>query len=501
MMILILFFLSICKAGYSPFTASTPLTFNSLTGNLTLANPLGVTYGGTGTSTQFTQGSVIFAGSSGIYTQDNANFFWNDSTDRLGIRTSSPSAVFDVHESGNSVPLIQAVNVGSQSSTGGGNVLTVHDSGAAMTSGNRLGVFQFAGAKNASSSFSIGATIQGLSTEAWSATANGSSMEFYTTPNTTTTLTRALLLDQDQSATFASGVNGNFFNATTLYKIGGSPFLSAQGSIYNVIIGLSQPTSVTGTANVTVGNGAGQSLTSGGSNVYVGYYAGHSNQTLTNNVGVGNGALSNNSTGGGNNSAVGSNALVQDTSGAYNVAHGSSAGANIRAGSYNTAVGGVALNTNQSGDGNTAVGLNSLFNVTSGYNVGLGYNSGLTCASGANNIIIGSTADCTASSTTNAIAIGYGATAASNKVTIGNSSITDNKFWGTISNLTDPSSAQQAATKNYVDTHSPSGTVCGWYDSVAPALIVNCQGNNPNTACPTGYTQKTTTGAVFCAAN
>lgn len=37
-----------------------------------------VTNGGTGTATQFTQGSVIFAGSSGVYSQNNAKFFWNN---------------------------------------------------------------------------------------------------------------------------------------------------------------------------------------------------------------------------------------------------------------------------------------------------------------------------------------------------------------------------------------------------------------------------------------
>jgi len=42
------------------------------------------------TPTGFTQGSVAFAGSGGTLTQDNANFFWNDTTDRLGIGTIAP---------------------------------------------------------------------------------------------------------------------------------------------------------------------------------------------------------------------------------------------------------------------------------------------------------------------------------------------------------------------------------------------------------------------------
>ena len=52
---------------------------------------LAVANGGTGTSTAFTAGSVVFAGASGTYSQDNANFFWDDTNNRLGIGTATPS--------------------------------------------------------------------------------------------------------------------------------------------------------------------------------------------------------------------------------------------------------------------------------------------------------------------------------------------------------------------------------------------------------------------------
>ena len=54
---------------------------------------LGVTRGGTGTGTAFTAGSVVFAGASGVYSQDNANLFWDDANNRLGIGTAAPTAV------------------------------------------------------------------------------------------------------------------------------------------------------------------------------------------------------------------------------------------------------------------------------------------------------------------------------------------------------------------------------------------------------------------------
>jgi len=60
--------------------------------SLTLTgSALGVGNGGTGTATTFTAGSVVFAGVSGIYTQDNGQLFWDDTNNRLGIGTATPA--------------------------------------------------------------------------------------------------------------------------------------------------------------------------------------------------------------------------------------------------------------------------------------------------------------------------------------------------------------------------------------------------------------------------
>lgn len=71
-------------------TSGGPITTS---GTITLAGTLGVANGGTGTTTAFTQGSVVFAGSSGIYAQDNSNFFWNSTSHSLGIQTTSFGSV------------------------------------------------------------------------------------------------------------------------------------------------------------------------------------------------------------------------------------------------------------------------------------------------------------------------------------------------------------------------------------------------------------------------
>ncbi|HYE04749.1 MAG TPA: hypothetical protein VEL07_04430 [Planctomycetota bacterium] len=57
---------------------------------------VGVGYGGTGTATAFTQGSVVFAGASGAYVQDDAKFFFNNTNDRLGIGNAAPATTLHV---------------------------------------------------------------------------------------------------------------------------------------------------------------------------------------------------------------------------------------------------------------------------------------------------------------------------------------------------------------------------------------------------------------------
>jgi hypothetical protein len=74
--------------GVAPSYGKIGLTTH-VSGTLPVAN------GGTN-ATAFTTGSVVFAGTSGTYTQDNTNFFWDDTNNRLGIGTASPNAKLQV---------------------------------------------------------------------------------------------------------------------------------------------------------------------------------------------------------------------------------------------------------------------------------------------------------------------------------------------------------------------------------------------------------------------
>jgi len=96
------------------------------------AGTIGVGYGGTGTATAFTAGSVPFAGASGVYSQDNANLFWDNTNKRLGIGTSSPASTLNVSNSANSATSITVTN-----SNGGASAIA----NAKFTNGTSTGEF------------------------------------------------------------------------------------------------------------------------------------------------------------------------------------------------------------------------------------------------------------------------------------------------------------------------------------------------------------------------
>lgn len=75
--------------GLTGFTAANNAIYSTSSSALT-AGTLPVTAGGTGSATAFTAGSVVFAGASGVYSQDNANLFWDNTNKRLGIGTTVP---------------------------------------------------------------------------------------------------------------------------------------------------------------------------------------------------------------------------------------------------------------------------------------------------------------------------------------------------------------------------------------------------------------------------
>ena len=122
---------SFLSVAGSPITSSGTLAV-SLSGTA-----LPVANGGTGTTTAFTSGSVLFAGGGGVYSQDNANYFWDATNHRLGLGNAAPSTTLDVTGSQNITSTsANALTVGPNGATN--PVLQVDSSTASVANGLKI---------------------------------------------------------------------------------------------------------------------------------------------------------------------------------------------------------------------------------------------------------------------------------------------------------------------------------------------------------------------------
>jgi hypothetical protein len=110
-----------------------------------VAGVVPVAQGGTGTSTTFTTGSVIFAGAAGVYSQDNANFFWDDANNRLGIGTTAPNHLLHVGSNAGVANRSIAFISGTINPTGFGAQLEVRDGTVNAAIGNNASTVFVAG--------------------------------------------------------------------------------------------------------------------------------------------------------------------------------------------------------------------------------------------------------------------------------------------------------------------------------------------------------------------
>jgi len=165
---------------------------------------------------------------------------------------------------------------------------------------------------------------------------------------------------------------------------------SAGDIILDAADSITTPTA--GTANVKLGNNAGNSIASGGiRNVTVGDEAGTAITTGTRNVAVGYQALATEDTGS-RSIAIGHQALTTQDGGTndiYNVAVGHNAGGAVTTGVQGVYIGGLAGDADTSGGKNTYVGYNSGTANAGDQNVFIGHSAGSAVTNGDKNTIIG----------------------------------------------------------------------------------------------------------------
>lgn len=332
-----------------------------------------------------TAGSVLFSNGTTI-AQDNSNFFWDDTNNRLGIGTTSPNKRFHVHGAASPATLLDVAKLSYQSF--GGSI------------GDDVGL-AFGDLTNTYSRIS-----------AYTNSSGRVELRFWTNNFTSTNLNMILSGDGNlvignttasarlhvQGSGTGSGTYGlQVYNNTPTLKF----FVRDDGMVsatdYYAINGQKFLHNTTESTSTYVGVSAGSTTASGN----------------TDNVGVGNQALQN-----------------QDANSLRSVAIGRDALRNNGA-SGNVAVGYSALSSLASTNG----GNNAYYNVAIGYTAGgsatigienvlIGAQAGGTLTSGNRNILIGANADVSSGTVGNSIAIGKSATATNdNQFVIGSGTV------------------------------------------------------------------------------
>jgi hypothetical protein len=203
---------------------------------------------------------------------------------------------------------------------------------------------------------------------------------------------RALFSNTTGYSNTASGARALFSNTTGTRNTadGAGALLSNTTGFHNTASGAGALVSnTTGYQNTASGTGALRSNTTGTLNTASGFFALYSNTTGSHNTASGHRALYSNTTGY-RNTASGHRALFANTTGFRNTAGGVYALRSNTTGAINTASGYKALYSNN-GDRNTAVGYRAGFNATSGSdNIFLGAGASGVAGEG-NTIRIGGT--------------------------------------------------------------------------------------------------------------
>jgi hypothetical protein len=401
-------------------------------------NIIGSGGGGNGTNWKLSGNSGTTPASDFIGTSDKQSLRFKVNNEHYGLLDTNGSVLWGTHSGINNTGY-NNVAIGAKalySNTDRSNLVAVGDS-ALFNNGIGANAPAFARWNTAVGSKALFANTKGYSNTAIGSESLKSNIEG---DNNTAVGGRALYYNTTGYGNTAIG-SGSLHNNTEGYgniALGTSALGSNIGGTENVAIGnTAMLNNVHGINNTAVGVGSLFANWNGQYNTAIGSYALLGGQHGISNTAIGYLALQDNTNN--YNTAVGSRAFSANTSGTYNNATGYSAGNNNTTGSRNSVFGALSFTANTSGNQNTAIGYQSMIaNTTGSFNVALG-NSALTGnIKGNYNTSVGYNADVTSDSLTNATAIGANAAVnASNKVVIGNSSVTSIGGFANWSNFSD----------------------------------------------------------------
>lgn len=317
-------------------TTASGASWGSITGTLSNQTDLQTALDAKFTLPSLTNGSILFSNGTTI-AQDNANFFWDDTNNRLGIGTNSPTARLHLpagSATANTAPL---------KFTSGTN-LTAAEVGAMEYDGTSL-FFTRSGTLRAG----LLMTDSDSTYNTYSQSAKGATA--FTTGNNN------ILLGNTAGSALTTGYDNILLGRGTT---GGTGF------IYNIVMG--PQANAGGNFNVILGGLAGLSNTSTSNSVAIGYQANRYSTAPDNGVAIGAEAES----GSGENVAIGRGT------------------ATASGGTYNVSIGSYAGRYAATGVGNTLLGNRTGTALTSGtYNVAIGYQTGNAITSGSKNVAIG----------------------------------------------------------------------------------------------------------------
>ena len=222
-----------------------------------------------GSITSATQGSVLFAGASGVLAQSNTNLFWDNTNNSLGIGTSATSATYPLVVDGR----IAITGTGSSIFMGSG--AGVNDD---FTSNNNLAIGESALQFNTTGSNNVAVGL-------WALVGAGGS-------NYSSNVALGVMANPLGNNNVAIGYR-SIYGAIAANSVAiGYQSLYAEPSSNTVAIGYgagyNSGESLSGANNILLGYQAGNNLTTGASNLIIGYDIDAPSATASNQLSIGN---------------------------------------------------------------------------------------------------------------------------------------------------------------------------------------------------------------------